>query len=543
MRIRADIRNDQSVPSSEYTIDPAFKIVYVAPMKALAAELTGKLGSRLAWLGVQVREYTGDMNLTKKEISQTQIIITTPEKWDVVTRRSTGDTELVQKVRLLIIDEVHMLHDERGAVLESLVARTERQVESTQSLIRIVGLSATLPNYIDVADFLRVNRMAGLFYFDASFRPVPLEQHFIGVKGKPGTKKSRDNIEQTAWEKVRNMLEAGHQVMVFVHSRKETYSTARNFLEKAKAELCEELLDCSAVDGHPMAMKNLTTTKGRELRELVPTGFAIHHAGMPRADRNRAEKLFAAGHVNVLCCTATLAWGINLPAAAVVIKGTQIYNAQDGKFVDLGILDVLQIFGRAGRPQYQANGIGFICTTHDKLHHYLSAVTQQQPIESRFSARLVDNLNAEISLGTVTSVSEAVQWLRYSYLFVRMLRNPLAYGIEWQEIRDDPQLVQRRRKLIIEAARTLRQCQMVIFNETTEELRAKDVGRIASQYYVRHSTIEMFNKTMDPIATEGHILKMLCQSTEFEQIQCRDNEVKELQDLKEKATHFDVGEG
>lgn len=132
-----------------------FKIIYVAPMKALAAEITQKLGSRLAWLGIQAREYTGDMQLNRKEIMQTNIIVTTPEKWDVITRKG-GDTELVQKVRLLIIDEVHMLHDDRGAVLESLVARTERQVESTQSLIRIVGLSATLPNYVDVADFLKV---------------------------------------------------------------------------------------------------------------------------------------------------------------------------------------------------------------------------------------------------------------------------------------------------------------------------------------------------------------------------------------------------
>ena len=84
----------------------AFKIVYVAPMKALAAEITEKFGKRLAWLGIEVREFTGDMHLTKAEISRTQIIVTTPEKWDVVTRRGTGDTELVQKVRLLIIDEV-----------------------------------------------------------------------------------------------------------------------------------------------------------------------------------------------------------------------------------------------------------------------------------------------------------------------------------------------------------------------------------------------------------------------------------------------------
>jgi replicative superfamily II helicase len=58
-------------------------------------------------------------------------------------------------VKLLIIDEVHLLHEDRGAVIESIIARTLRQVESSQSLIRIVGLSATLPNYVDVAAFLR----------------------------------------------------------------------------------------------------------------------------------------------------------------------------------------------------------------------------------------------------------------------------------------------------------------------------------------------------------------------------------------------------
>ena len=520
--------------ATDFAVDTGdFKIIYVAPMKALAAEITEKLGKRLAWLGINVREFTGDMHLTKKEIVQTQIIVTTPEKWDVVTRKSTGDTELVQKVRLLIIDEVHMLHDERGAVLESLVARTERQVESTQSLIRIIGLSATLPNYVDVADFLKVNRMAGLFYFDASFRPVPLEQHFIGVKGKTGSIASRDNIDQTAFEKVKEMLQQSHQVMVFVHSRKDTVNTAKTFIQMATEQGCLELFDCHEVQGYTNAIKDLKSTKGRELRELVPKGFGVHHAGMPRSDRNRVEHLFAQGQINVLCCTATLAWGINLPAAAVVIKGTQLYSAQEGKFVDLGILDVLQIFGRAGRPQYQATGIGFICTTHDKVDHYLSAVTQQQPIESKFSRKLVDNLNAEIALGTVTSVPEAVQWLGYSYLFVRMQRNPLTYGIDWVEIRDDPQLVQRRRKLVIDAARILQRSQMIIFNEVTEELRAKDVGRIASQHYVLQTSIEVFNTMMRPRATEADVLKMISMSGEFDNIQSRETESKELDRLSD----------
>ena len=520
-----------------------FKIVYVAPMKALAAEVTEKLGKRLAWLGIQVRELTGDMQLTKAEIVQTQIIVTTPEKWDVVTRKSTGDTELVQKVRLLIIDEVHMLHDERGAVLESLVARTERQVESTQSLIRIIGLSATLPNYVDVSDFLKVNRMAGLFYFDQSFRPVPLEQHFVGVKGKPGTKASRENMENTAFDKVRDMLEQGHQVMVFVHSRKDTVKTARQLYEMATEQGMADLFDPSQHEGYSNAIRDVKQSKGKEIRELVTKGMGTHHAGMPRSDRNLIERLFADGVLKVLCCTATLAWGVNLPAAAVIIKGTQLYSAEAGKFVDLGILDVLQIFGRAGRPQFQDTGIGMILTTQDKLQHYLAAVTQQQPIESQFSKKLVDNLNAEIALGTVTSVPEAITWLGYSYLFVRMRRNPMSYGIEWTEIRDDPNLVQRRRDLIVKAARVLQTSQMIIFNETTEELRSKDVGRIASQFYVLQTSIEIFNTMMRPRATEADVLKMISMSGEFDNIQSRDTEEKELMRLKEEAAPCDIDGG
>jgi antiviral helicase SLH1 len=534
----------ENTEATDFAVDfDDFKIVYVAPMKALAAEITGKLGKRLAWLGIRAREYTGDMHLTKSEIVQTQIIVTTPEKWDVITRKGTGDTELVQKVRLLIIDEVHMLHDERGAVLESLVARTERQVESTQSLIRIVGLSATLPNFIDVADFLKVNRYAGLFYFDASFRPVPLEQHFIGVKGKAGSKQSRENIDTVAFEKVEDMLGRDHQVMVFVHSRRDTLLTAKMLYQKAVDEGCADLFDPQSHPNYEQALRDMRSTRAKELRDLVPKGLGIHHAGMTRSDRNLMERLFSEGVIKVLCCTATLAWGVNLPAAAVIIKGTQVYSAQDGKFVDLGILDVLQIFGRAGRPQFEDVGIGMICTSIDKLPHYLTAITEQQPIESKFSSKLVDNMNAEIALGTVTSIAEAVQWIGYSYLFVRMQRSPMTYGIEWAEIRDDPNLVQRRRQLAIQAARTLQKSQMVIFNETTEELRSKDIGRIASQYYIQQTSIEIFNSMMQPLATEADILKMISMSGEFNNIQSRDTEANELTRLKDEVAPCKVAGG
>lgn len=523
--------------------DENFKIVYVAPMKALAAEVVQKFGKRLGWLGIKVRELTGDMQLTKAEINETHMIVTTPEKWDVVTRKNTGDSELATKVKLLIIDEVHLLHDDRGAVIESIVARTLRQVESTQNMIRICGLSATLPNYVDVAQFLRVNLHQGLFYFDGGFRPVPLEQHFIGVKGKANTAKSREHLDNATWEKVSELVRQDHQVMVFVHARKETVKTAQSLREQSLNAGMFDEFDASLHPKYGLYQKEVAKSRNKELRELFAQGFGIHHAGMLRSDRTLSERMFADGLLKVLCCTSTLAWGVNLPAYAVVIKGTQVYDTSKGSFVDLSILDVLQIFGRAGRPQYEDQGVGYICTTHDKLAHYVSAITQQQPIESHFIENLVDAMNAEISLGTVTNIDEAVAWLGYTYLYVRMRKNPLLYGMDHIQAAEDPLLGKRRHELITVAAKKLHQTQMIVFDERTGLMTPKDLGRIGSNYYIQHTSIEIFNQLMKPRMTEADVLAMISVSGEFDNIKVRDEESKELTKLMENGAPCQVKGG
>ncbi|EJU06494.1 Sec63-domain-containing protein [Dacryopinax primogenitus] len=523
-----------------------FKIIYIAPMKALAAEIVRKIGRRLAWLNIKVRELTGDMQMTRAEIAETQMIVTTPEKWDVVTRKSTGEGELASKVRLLIIDEVHLLNEERGAVIETIVARTLRQVESSQSLIRIVGLSATLPNYIDVADFLHVSRYTGLFFFDSSFRPVPLEQHFLGVKGKPNSPQSKKNLDAVVFKKVSELVKEGHQVMVFVHARKETVKSAEAIREAA---LLEGNLDDFDISDHPQYdsfRREIGTSRNKEMKQLFDRGFGIHHAGMLRSDRNMMEKMFEARAIKVLCCTATLAWGVNLPAHAVIIKGTQVYDSGQGSFVDLSVLDVLQIFGRAGRPGMESSGVGYIATTQDKLDHYLDAITaqvHQHPIESKFTVGMIDSLNAEISLGTVSNVTEAVQWVGYTYLFVRMRRNPMVYGMSHEEPAEDPQLGNRRNLLVTSAARKLADARMIQFHEATGVFTITDLGRIAAKYYIRYNSIEIFNKEFRPVMSEADVLAMLSMSTEFDQIQVRENEIPELKHLMDEIIPCQVKGG
>ncbi|KAG7233189.1 hypothetical protein INR49_007395 [Caranx melampygus] len=499
------------------------------------------------------------------------MLVTTPEKWDVVTRKSVGDVALSQIVRLLILDEVHLLHEDRGPVLESLVARTIRQVESTQSMIRILGLSATLPNYLDVATFLHVNPYIGLFFFDSRFRPVPLGQTFAGIKTTNKIQQIHD-MEEVCYNKVLEQVKAGHQVMVFVHARNATVRTAMGLIEMAKnhGEIsffqsdqgpdygqCEkqlpEMKPCSRyrrtdADGdavtppvivkppgtpqlHQRRLINIQRSRNKQMKEMFPEGFGIHHAGMLRSDRSLMESMFSKGHLKVLVCTATLAWGVNLPAHAVIIKGTQIYDAKRGTLVDLGILDVMQIFGRAGRPQFDKYGEGTIITTHDKLSHYLTLLTQQNPIESQFLDSLADNLNAEIALGTVTNVEEAVKWLSYTYFYVRMRANPLVYGINHKAYQMDPSLELYRKDLVVESARKLDKARMIRFEERTGYFASTDLGRTASHFYIRYNTIETFNESFNSQRTEADILSIVSKAEEFEQLKVRDEELEELDQL------------
>ncbi|KAL0296225.1 UNVERIFIED_CONTAM: DExH-box ATP-dependent RNA helicase DExH12 [Sesamum radiatum] len=466
-QIALNMNEDGSINHNNY------KIVYVAPMKALVAEVVGNLSNRLEQYGVKVKELSGDQTLTRQQIEETQIIVTTPEKWDIITRKS-GDRTYTQLVKLLIIDEIHLLHDNRGPVLESIIARTVRQIETTKEHIRLVGLSATLPNYEDVAIFLRVKLDKGLFHFDNSYRPVPLAQQYIGITVKKPLQR--------------------FQLMNDVCYEKED-SASREILQ-SHTEL----------------------VKSSDLKDLLPYGFAIHHAGMVRADRQIVEELFADGHVQVLVSTATLAWGVNLPAHTVIIKGTQIYNPEKGAWTELSPLDVMQMLGRAGRPQYDTYGEGIIITGHSELQYYLSLMNQQLPIESQFISKLADQLNAEIVLGTVQNAKEACKWLLYTYLCVRMVRNPTLYGLAPDVLKRDETLEERRADLIHSAATILDKNNLVKYDRKSGYFQVTDLGRIASYYYITHGTISTYNEHLKPTMGDIELCRLFSLSEEFKYV-------------------------
>ena len=111
----------------------------------------------------RVIELTGDVSPDTRAIAGADVIVTTPEKWDGISR-SWQNRSYVRSVALLVIDEIHLLGDERGPVLEVIVSRTNFISSHTEKKVRIVGLSTALANARDLADWLGISQVSLCIY-------------------------------------------------------------------------------------------------------------------------------------------------------------------------------------------------------------------------------------------------------------------------------------------------------------------------------------------------------------------------------------------
>lgn len=169
-------------------IKGSLKTIYVAPSKALIQEKLRNWNQKLGSWGVNCLELTGDNeNYKITDIQEADVILTTPEKFDAVTRYRINDGGLsfFGDIALVLIDEVHFLNDPRGAVLEAIVSRIKmlsRKPELKSSAlanVRFLAVSATIPNIDDLAEWLMVPRQ-GVKRFGEEMRPVKLTTKVFG---------------------------------------------------------------------------------------------------------------------------------------------------------------------------------------------------------------------------------------------------------------------------------------------------------------------------------------------------------------------------
>ncbi|KAH8599771.1 Sec63 Brl domain-containing protein [Bisporella sp. PMI_857] len=488
-----------------------FKIVYQAPTKSLCSERVRDWTKKFSHLNLACAEFTGDTEQSEmNKIRNASIIITTPEKWDSMTRKWSDHQKLLQMVKLFLIDEVHILKDIRGATLEAVVSR----MKACAANVRFVATSATVPNSQDIAVWLgkdHVNQRlpAHREAFGEDFRPVKLQKIVHGFECKGND----FQFEKVLDSKLPTLLQKYTQkkpIMVFCLTRKSCEGTA--------VILAEWWTGQRVVDrAWPLPIRR-TVVVNKELQSLVECGVAFHHAGLEPMDRMAVETAYLQGGINVICCTSTLAVGVNLPCHLVVLKGT--VGFQSGSLAEYSDLEVMQMLGRAGRPQFDDSAIALILTRSRNVDRYKQMISGKDILESTLHLNLIEHLNSEIGLGTIKNLHTAQLWLNGTFLSVRMRQNLDYYKLEGiapsrdvdEQLRLDHQLITQK-----------------------NTFGCTEYGNAMSRYMVQFATMKLLLGLPSQVKPE-QILNVLCQAPEFGDLRIKANERSLLKELNKSAS-------
>jgi replicative superfamily II helicase len=515
---------------------PKSKVVYIAPLKALVKERVQDWKKRLMPLmGRTLVELTGDVTPDIKTIEHADVIITTPEKWDGVSR-SWKNRKYVTDTSCVIIDEIHLLGGDRGPILEVIVSRMNYISTNTDKKIRIVGLSTALANAGDLADWLGIEYV-GLFNFRHSVRPVPLEIYIEGHAGKHYCPRMI-SMNKPAYSAILTHSPT-QPVIVFVSSRRQTRLTAQDFISLcANDDNPRRFLHMPEVDMETI----VTTIRDASLKLSLQFGIGLHHAGLVEKDRQIVEELFLHGKIQVLIATSTLAWGVNLPAHLVVVKGTEFYDAKIKKYKDFPITDVLQMMGRAGRPQFDTTGVAVVLVHDIKKNFYKKFLHEPFPVESSLHECLHEHLNAEIATGTISTKQDAMDYVTWTYFFRRVAMNPTYYGCH-DSLENSVNVFLSN--LIEQTFQDLQASECIQITED-DSLSPTAYGYLASHYYLNYKTIKMIkDRLVQKYHANGNpekgeyihgdfskLLRIMSDAMEFAELPVRHNEDLQNRDLE-----------
>jgi helicase len=146
---------------------------------------------------------------------------------------------------------------------------------------------------------------------------------------------------------VLDTLEKNKQALVFVNTKRSAEKVAEDISRKTKIELIELSEKIKTIIATP-------TKQCERLAKCVKKGIAFHHSGLHTKQRELIEENFKKGVIKIICCTPTLAAGLDLPAFRTIIRDAQRYTSRGMRFIP--VLEYLQMAGRAGRPSYDDVG-------------------------------------------------------------------------------------------------------------------------------------------------------------------------------------------
>jgi len=414
---------------ADYTIEKCYKegrqVVYTAPIKALSNQKYKDFKNQFGENAVGI--ITGDIVIN----SEAPVLVMTTE---IFRNMLLTYDPIIASVAYLILDEVHYISDvERGSVWEeSIIFMPEH--------IRLLGLSATIPNVDELAAWISSIRNQQVKVVKNFKRAVPLK-HFIYEKSmgfgtikdvlKTKAKKTEewkeDGLDQvfrrpkfastTHVDLINYIKDQYLPCLYFVFSRKKcedyAFELARglNLLNNKEREQVNALLDEKT--GGLAAKANINALE--RIRKVLTKGIGYHHAGMLPIVKDVVEELLAHRLIKVLYCTETFAVGINMPVRTVCFDSNEKYDGKE--FRVMTNQEYFQMAGRAGRRGIDTEG--FVFSVADI--NYLEPEKMVKPEESR-----LEDLRSQFNLG-YNSVVNLISNHQTEEEIVNVLQNNFAF--------------------------------------------------------------------------------------------------------------------
>ncbi|MGH7902917.1 MAG: DEAD/DEAH box helicase [Candidatus Dormibacteraceae bacterium] len=415
---------------AEYAIfrsaEEGSRVIYTTPLKALSNQKFRDF--RSAYGAEVVGLVTGENTIN----DDAPVVVMTTE---ILRNQIYDEPERLDRVRHVILDEVHYIDDfPRGSVWEEIIVQAPGH-------IKLIGLSATIGNYQEVADWMSENRgpIATVFH---ERRPVDLEvwlaiqNRFHPLFGREG------GIDQRTWAGAAGDEEIDHRVhgyrrlpsndllaVVGELARLDMvpaiyFIFSRRGCREALQRCAYHQLDLTSGD-EKAAIDELANARLGALTDpdeaslydravdgaMMRRGLAVHHAGLLPYHKELVEELFQLGLIKVVFATETLSLGINMPARAVVVSS---FTKFDGvEFSTLTTGELTQLMGRAGRRGIDVIGHGVILKESDVEVGtiYEVAMGEGPIIESKF----LPNYNMALNLLRHYTAEQADQLMSRSF--------------------------------------------------------------------------------------------------------------------------------
>ncbi|CAH1114212.1 unnamed protein product [Psylliodes chrysocephalus] len=328
--------------------------IFILPYVSIVQEKVWAISPFGVALDFLVEEYASNKGVypPRKRRRKNSIYVATIEK-ALGLINSLIEAGRLHELGLIVVDEFHLIGEEgRGATLEAALTK----IKFLKAKIQIIGMSATIGNLPDLCQYLDAEA------YTKNFRPVELIEHV----------KCKNNIAKINWNyKDEEDLLVDYKKVNFKYSESilkldpdmvgglvmEVIPEASCLIFCASKKNCENVTNLLCQISKP-ELKNYKNTEKEQLlhalkdesgklcdilNNSIKYGIAYHHSGLTSDERRIIEEGFRAGIIYIICCTSTLAAGVNLPAKRVILRSP--YIGRD--FINLSRYK--QMVGRAGR--------------------------------------------------------------------------------------------------------------------------------------------------------------------------------------------------